>query len=103
MKKRYWVLFYALSLNGIAHADSLKGGYPACLSEDLYGQFGMAVANKDNNALQYLMKHGCVASTKAGLKVSVLHTTWTGLVNVRIYDRDDVFEMWTPFENIISK
>lgn len=104
LKMRYLVLFCVLTLSGTAQADSMKGGYIACFSEDLLDQWVTATAKKDENALQYLsdLDNGCVM-TKAGYKVTVLKTTWTGKVEVRVYDGNPPTVFWTPMENIIRK
>jgi len=66
-----------------ANAASLKGGYWACVSEDLFDQIGMAAVKKDKNAVKYLIKNGCFGP-KAGIPISVLNTSW-GTAKVRAY------------------
>jgi len=38
MKKQLLVLLCAFMVSGNAFADTLKGGYPVCFSEDLFSQ-----------------------------------------------------------------
>lgn len=81
------------------YAESLKGGYGACLTEDLFDQLTSAAVKKDERAWDYLLKNGCII-TKAGIPVSVLDTTWTGRVKVRAYVGDQAIVLWTNIENI---
>ena len=90
-----------LSLASIisAHAETLKGGYGACLSEYLFDQFTSAAVKKDERAFQYLLKNGCII-TKAGIQVSVLDRTWTGTAKVLAYVGDSTVVLWTNIESI---
>jgi hypothetical protein len=86
----------------IAQAASLKGGYVACVSEDLFDQSTQAVVSKDDRAFQYLMKNGCVVA-KAGVPVSVLDRgLFSGKVKVRAYLGDSAVILWTNVENIVE-
>jgi hypothetical protein len=84
-----------------AQATSLKGGYVACISEDLFDQATKALVNKDERAFKYLQKNGCVVA-KAGIPVSVLETIWPGTVKVRAYIGDSAIVLFTNSENIVK-
>ena len=81
-----------------ANAASLKGGYWACVSEDLFDQIGMAAVKKDKNAVKYLIKNGCFGP-KAGISISILDTSW-GTAKVRAYVGNQAIVLWTNTENI---
>jgi len=83
-------------------ADSLKGGYGACITEDLFDQFTTAAVKKDERAFQYLQKNGCFI-TKAGIEISILDVGWTGTTKVRAYVGDATIVLWTNTENINRK
>jgi len=83
-----------------AIAETLKGGYWGCLSEELFDQISTAAVRKDLTGIEYLLKHGCFV-LKAGLKVSVLDTTWTGTAKLRVYVGDSAIVIWTVTENIV--
>ena len=99
MKKFATAMLLSLAAITSAYAEKLKGGYGACLSEDLFSQFISAAVKKDKRALQYLLKNGCII-TKAGIQVSVLDRTWTGTAKVRAYVGDSAVILWTNTENI---
>jgi len=99
MKKVVFSLIAVVAFTTTVQAASLKGGYGACISEDLFDQFISASVKKDERAFQYLLKNGCII-TKAGIEVSVLDTTWTGTAKVRAYVGDSAVILWTNTENI---
>jgi hypothetical protein len=82
-----------------AKAVSLKGGYGACLTEELFDQLMTASVENDDRGFQYLLNNGCIVP-KAGIQVSVLDTKWTGRTKVRAYVGDDSVVLWTNTENI---
>jgi hypothetical protein len=91
-------LLLAIAASTSAQAESLKGEYGACLSEDLFDQLTSAAVKKDERAFQYLLKNGCII-TKAGIQISVLDTSW-GKAKVRAYVGDSAVVLWTNTENI---
>lgn len=100
MKKILCLAIIILGLSFPAAADSFKGERIACLSEDLFDQALTAAAQKDERAWAYLMKNGCVIP-RAGIKVSILDSTWTGKVKVRAYIGERAWTLWTTIENIV--
>lgn len=88
-----------MSFCGTVYADSLKGGYGACISEDLFDQLTTAGVKQDKRAWDYLMNNGCIVP-KAGIPISVLDATWTGTAKVRAYLGDQAIILWTNTENI---
>jgi len=97
MKRLIIALSMAMSLS--AHAETLKGGYGACVSADLFDQFISASVKNDVRAFNYLFKNGCLI-TRGGINVSVLDNTWTGVAKVRAYSGDVSIVLWTNTENI---
>lgn len=87
-------------LAGPAAAAQLKGGYFACVSEASWKELTQAVARNDRRGADYLVNQGQCVVTKAGLPVSVLHTTWTGTAKVRVYLGDTAVVVWTNTENV---
>jgi len=81
------------------YADSLKGGYGACISEELFDQLTTAAVKKDERAWNYLMNNGCLIP-KAGIPITILDTTWTGTAKVRAYVGDQAIILWTNTENV---
>lgn len=99
MKRFATAILLLLAASTSSYAETLKGGYGACLSDDLFEQFISASVKKDERAFQYLLKNGCII-TKAGIQVSVLDRTWTGTAKVRAYVGDSAVVLWTNTENI---
>jgi uncharacterized membrane protein len=81
-----------------AQAAQLKGGYWACISEEMFDEVTMAEYKGDKNAVHYLSKNGCVI-TKAGIEISILDAGW-GTTKVRAYSGDTAVILWTNTENI---
>ncbi len=100
MKKIFWLAVIICGLAFSAGADSLKGGRIACLTEDEFEQAITAAARKDERAWAYLLQNGCLIP-KAGIKISILDTTWTGTAKVRAYFGEDAWILWTTVENIV--
>jgi len=97
------ILFAAIGLFfSTANAGSLKGGYPACMTEELYNQILSAIVKENDREFQYLLKTGCVM-TKAGLKVTVLERNWDGMSRVRIFLGDGAVVVWTSSENVVRE
>lgn len=99
MKRPLALAILVAALPFAAHAESLKGGYAACLTEDLFDQMISAAVDKDETAMRFLLRNGCIL-TKSGIHVSVLDTTWTGKAKVRAYVGDDAVVLWTNIENV---
>lgn len=98
MKKPVMTLAVAL-FAATAQADTLVGGYGACLSNSLYSQLRSAVARRDEDAFKYLMSHGCI-KTKSGIKVSVLGSPKMGTTKVRAYVDGGSVVVYTSTSNI---
>ncbi len=77
---------------------TFKGGYGACVTEELFDQLIDAAVKDDERAINYLLNNGCIM-TKAGIPVSVLDTSW-GTAKVRAYVDDQAVVLWTNTENI---
>jgi len=81
-----------------ANAASIKGGYWACVSKDLFNQITAATVKGDVPAVKYLIKNGCFGP-KAGIPISILDTSW-GTAKVRAYVGNQAIVLWTNTENI---
>jgi len=88
------------ALAGPVTAETTKGGYAACVSEDLFNQVISAITKEDERGFQYLMNNGCVM-LQSGLSLSVLDRTWTGTAKIRVYLGNDAMIVWTNTENIV--
>lgn len=94
----FFVLFFlpAISLG----AASLKGGYPVCVTKELYDQARAAILKDDKREVQYLFKSGCFAP-EGGASVTLLELSeWSGVAKVRIFAGGEAFIMWTSYKNI---
>ncbi|MCK4891548.1 MAG: hypothetical protein KAS78_02660 [Candidatus Pacebacteria bacterium] len=83
-------------------ADSLKGGYPACVTEELYKQIQKAAIVNNEKEWQYLLKNGCFA-LPAGMEITVLERDWEGVAKVRVFAGDEAIVLWTSSKNILRK
>lgn len=82
-------------------SETMKAGYPLCLTEDLFDEMVQALARGDDNQFDYLSGNGCVI-TKSGLKFSVIDTSW-GTAKVRVYlpgKKTDSIVGWTNIEAV---
>lgn len=83
-----------------SYSATLKGGYGACVSEELLDQLTSAMINKDDNALNYLLNNGCIV-TKPGINVTLLDVSLlSGVSQVRAYVGNNAVILWTNNENI---
>ena len=83
-------------------ADSLKGGYAACLNEESFDGITTAIAKNDKRGTQYYLDAGFCIIPKAGLPISILDTSFfTGTVKVRVYLGKKTFDLWTVLENVV--
>lgn len=98
MKKLIIALTIVLGSTSI-NAETLKGGYVACMSSNSFDEYVSALVDNDNRAMNYLMKTSCVM-TKAGIEVTVLKRSWSGTAKIRIYSNSRSAVLWTFTENI---
>jgi hypothetical protein len=99
MKKIFLLFLLFLFLSTSVLAAEIKGGYAACLTEELFDQITQAAVRKDERGWNYLIGNGCIIP-KSGISVSILKTTWTGKAKVRAYVGNDTIILWTNIENI---
>ena len=99
MKNRLLAIMSIIILSISVNADTLKGGYGACLQKDLFDQLITASINKDERAFEYLLKNGCII-TKAGIPITVIDRSWSGTAKIRAYVGNQAFILWTNNENI---
>lgn len=99
MKMIRLLVFLCAFLATTVHAATLKGGYGACVSEELFDQLTSAAVAKDEKAWGYLLKNGCII-TKSRIDITILDTTWTGTAKVRAYVGEQAVVLWTNVENI---
>jgi hypothetical protein len=91
-------LFLVLAASPCA-AETTKGGYYACTSEDAFKEIVQAAVRKDERGVQYLLENGCII-TKQGIQISVIDRSW-GTAKVRAYaPSGQAIMLWTNTENI---
>lgn len=88
--------FLLLTIPMQAQAASLKGGYPACLSEIKFEEMVSASRENNNEAVNQLLNSHCVI-TRAGAQVSVVKVGWGGVTKVRAGS----YDLWTNTENVV--
>ena len=104
LRKLLLILFLTMTVvvfigGGIASAEKIIKGAPACLTADLFDQLVTAMNKNDENALQYLMNNGCIV-TNDTYSATVLDRTWTGTIKVRVYVKGDAVELFTFMEAV---
>jgi hypothetical protein len=82
-----------------AKQNTLKGGYGACVSEELFDQFVTFGVQKDMKGTEYLLKNGCFI-TKEGIEFSLIDRSFTGTSKIRVYINNDAIILWTNNENL---
>lgn len=92
-------VLFSLALVVPAAAETTKGGYPACLTKDLFEQYTSAMIKKDYDTIGYLMENGCLIP-KAGIRILVLDRRSSGEAKIRAYVGNDAVVLWTNVENI---
>lgn len=81
-------------------ADTLKGGYPACVTEDLFNRISAAAAQHDYQVMEFLLQSGCFNTLK-GQRVTLLDTkVWSGSARISIQGETRAFILWTDAGNI---
>ena len=103
MKK---ILFFCI-LMGLYYipvsGDSLKGGYPVCVTKKSYQEFMSAYMNGNEREGRYLLENGCFL-LPGGLKITVLdRSAWGANAKVRVFIGDEAMVMWTHYKNIQYK
>lgn len=83
----------AILVTSPARADTLKEGYPICISEELLDQMYTAILNQDLDGIEYLIGRGC-SVTKAGVKASLLGRAGWSRAHIRVYAGRDAAEAW---------
>lgn len=86
-----------LALCSVVHADTIKGKYPACISEELHDQLMSAINHKDNASIDWLFSNGCFIP-KAGLHV--MRISGFILLKVRAIVGKESIVFWTAVENV---
>ena len=79
---------------------TLKGGYAACTSKNLFNEISMASANKDTLQIGHLLSSGNCVLTKAGVRFSYIEGAGLGVAKIRVYDGADSIILYTNHENI---
>ena len=104
MKKILLSLIILMSFLYAELPATLKGGYPACISEEYFEQFIDASVHKDIKMIKYLANMGVCVITKSGLKVTVLDTSaFSGKAKIRVWLNNQPIILWTNLENVILK
>lgn len=79
-------------------AGSIKGGYPACISKELFDEIENALIRKDEKTVNYLEQNGCFY-LKSGLAYSLISESW-GIAQIRVYVGGTSVILWTNIENL---
>ena len=102
MNKLIVVAFIAIISSVQSHAAELKGGYGACVTEELFEQLTSAMVSNDENSIDHLLNNGCIV-TKSGIKITVLdNSLLSGVSKVRAYVGNNEVILWTDRENILK-
>lgn len=86
-----------LALCGMVHADTIKGKFPACISEELHEQLTSAINHNDKASLAWLFDNGCFLP-KAGLHV--MRISGFLVLKVRAIVGKESIVFWTVMENV---
>lgn len=78
--------------------NTLKGGYFACTTEDLYDEIISAAVDNDNLAVGHLLTKGCVL-TKAGVRMSIIDIGFMKS-KIRAYIEGESIVVYTSTENV---
>jgi len=92
-------VLFSLALVVPAAAETTKGGYPACLTKDLFEQYTRSMIERDYDTIGHLMKNGCVIP-EAGIRILVLDRRPGGIAKIRAYVGEDAAVLWTNVENV---
>lgn len=100
MKKIYLLCFLIFVCLGSAVADSLKGGYPGCISKELYTQSIRALIDENRQEWDYLSQNGCFL-LPPGLSITVLEQSiFSQTVKIRVFVGKDTIVIWTHIKNV---
>jgi hypothetical protein len=100
MKKIIMTLLFLIIFQTVVVAETLKGGYPACVSEELWVELVRASTTKDKHAQDYLFQNGCI-TTKGGFPITILERGYKKSIKVRVYlDDGDAIILWTHMNNV---
>ncbi|WP_141399364.1 hypothetical protein [Kosakonia pseudosacchari] len=97
------IIFSGLLGSASALAISLKGDYPACISEAEFNRLQSIIQHKDEESMTEIFKTSCLMPKK-GLSVDkVVSMGWTsGIAHVKIYVKGNLYDLWTNTENLSS-
>ena len=99
MKTVLMMLALALSFP-TANASTIIKGSRACIDEEHFDQQVRAKNDNDGQGLTYLFKNGYCIIINGDYPVSVIDSTWSGKVKVRLYTTGEPVEFWTYFESV---
>ena len=99
--KNLMIFLLVLCISVVVLGDdykTTKEGYLAAATKEYYDQMMNLIAVKDYEALQTLIDAGVVISLKAGLKVQIVDSTWTGAIKIRL--KGSTTTVWTVMEAV---
>lgn len=100
MKKIILIIsIFAISISSIKAATILENSR-ACINEEFFDQQVKAKTTNDIHALEYLFKNGYCIMMNKNYPASVINTTFSGKVKVRVYAGNNTSELWTYRESI---
>lgn len=82
-------------------ANTLNGGYPACLTKKDLGDYSLAGMKSDTKMMLYLINNNKCMITKEGTRFDLIDSSlFSGSAKVRIWINDKPMELFTNIENI---
>lgn len=93
------ISIFSVSITTIKAATLLENSR-ACINEEFFDQQVKAKTTKDMAAIEYLFKNGYCIMMNKDYQASILKTTWSGKIKVRVYADKNTTELWTYQESI---
>lgn len=84
-------------------AISLKGEYPACSSKSAFERLSAMAEHNDTEAIAKMLKTECYMPEK-GLKVDkIVSRESGGIVQIKIYHKGELYDLWTSKYDLSAK
>jgi len=100
MKKTVLLIATLFLLAPSINAATIKKNSRACINEEYFDQQVKAKIQKDMTAIEYLFKNGYCIIVNKDYQASVIDSTLSGKVKIRIYAGKNTIELWTYKESI---
>ena len=106
MKKLLLTIFLALFITSNSYAEyrkTLPKSSIVCFKKQSFEDLKTAIYNDDSVGYKYLMQSECISS-KAGIKISVLDTSFFGnYAKIRLYSKRITIVGWTFLKQVIVR